>query len=46
MGKVLSRADNLKKVASYFGVPMEELLEDEPAKEVVLIQKYRCTSDR
>lgn len=27
------RADNLKKVASYFGVPMEELLEDEPDQE-------------
>ena len=30
----------VQKVADFLGVPMEELLEDEPAKEVVLIQKY------
>ena len=33
--KSYPRADNLKKVADYLGVPIEKLLENKPEKEVV-----------
>ena len=45
-GRSQPKLDKLKILADYFGVSIEYFISDEPTKEEVLIQKYRCTSDR
>ena len=39
-GRSQPKLDKLKILADYFGVSIEYFISDEPAKEVVLIQKY------